>query len=139
MRQEEALSEQKKLETGVPQGSILGPIIYLLYIADMPELEKQHLSYVCWWQGNNGSWKQPWWSIALGLYRKNIMNFITYLIANWNCYIHKENTGQNMHSAYSDLWLLETLYLDVRSIRSDIKIRSNLLYPTANGTLVQAK
>ena len=39
IKQGDAYSELKEIKAGVPQGSVLGPIIYLLYTSDLPKLE----------------------------------------------------------------------------------------------------
>lgn len=35
----EAISELKEIQTGVPQASVLGPILYLLHTGDLPKTE----------------------------------------------------------------------------------------------------
>jgi hypothetical protein len=39
IKQGDAYSELKEIKTGLPQGSVLGPILYLLYTSDLPKLE----------------------------------------------------------------------------------------------------
>jgi hypothetical protein len=38
VKQGDAYSELKEIKAAVPQGSVLGPILYLLYTSDLPEL-----------------------------------------------------------------------------------------------------
>ncbi|KAI5720084.1 hypothetical protein M8J77_001627 [Diaphorina citri] len=44
IKQEDSYSELKEICAGVPQGSVLGPILYLLYTSDIPEEEENTIA-----------------------------------------------------------------------------------------------
>lgn len=44
IKQEDAYSDLKEINAGVPQGSVLGPVLYLLYTSDIPQLENDTIA-----------------------------------------------------------------------------------------------
>jgi hypothetical protein len=40
IKQEDAYSDLRQIQAGIPQGSVLGPTLYLLYTSDLPKLEQ---------------------------------------------------------------------------------------------------
>lgn len=48
------IADLKQIQTGVPQGSVLGPILHLLYTIEIPTCCR----YICWWYRNPGYRRQ---------------------------------------------------------------------------------
>jgi hypothetical protein len=61
------ISDQKNINFGVPQGSILGPTLFLVYMSDLLEVNLGDAEMICYADDTVIIFKDPCWE---GAYRK---------------------------------------------------------------------
>lgn len=47
VKYEDSYSELKEISAGIPQGSVLGPVLYLLYMSNIPACEEATICHFC--------------------------------------------------------------------------------------------
>ncbi len=86
-----AISTEKDIEAGVPQGSILGPALYSLYLTDLPEFEKTTTAL---YADDTALYAHSFYATAAQVQNQLHINKLIPYFAEWKMKVNKTKTEQ---------------------------------------------
>lgn len=89
------LSNTKKIVAGVPQGSVLGPKLFNLYISDLPHFPNTKLSLFA---DDTAIYAQSYYASAANQLLQTHLNLITNYFKHWKIQINESKTEQIVFS-----------------------------------------